>query len=124
MLPVSSRNEPVRRTVWLSKEQREELYSALRAAVDEELLPASVSRIYVQDALAQLQRANKRERITLRLVAGYNTAMRLPEDAIPVHLSDYEALACFQMPVSDRVRRLVNPDRPMRGWRMPPLDSD
>jgi len=119
-----SRHEPVRRTIWLTADQRQELHEALLEAVDAEELPPPVDRVYVQDALTQLNRAQKKERITLRLVAGYNTAMRLPEDAIPVHLSDFEAFAAFHMPVNEQIRRLVNPNQPMRGWRLPPLHEE
>lgn len=124
MAPDLSQKEPVRRTVWLTADQRNDLLELLAHAIDAEDIPAEVTRVDIQDAFAQVSRAQKRERITLRLVNGYNTGLKMPGDAIPVHLSDQEALAAYLLPLDDHTRRLLSPHIPARGWRLPPLDPE
>lgn len=106
--------EHTRRAIWLTQEQRDTLLAAVEAALaesDDETLQA---------VRGQLNKAHERRRITLRLVQGYNTGLRLPDDAIPVRLTDAEAAAAHQLPIEDeQLRRMINPHQPMRGWRWP-----
>lgn len=114
----SSEHAQTRRAIWLTSEQRDQVRAALQAAVNDP--PEGADAQQLQSALDQVDRANKRQRITLRLVRGYNTGLRLPEDAIPVHLTDAEAGQACRLPLADtRLARLLDPARPARGWRWP-----
>lgn len=110
-----------RRAIWLTEQQRATLLDALNDAIDNP--PENVDVGLLQSARDQVVEANQRERLTLRLVKGYNTGLRLPEDAIPVRLNDAEASAAYRLPIEDeRLRRFINPHQPLRGWRWSPDD--
>lgn len=105
-----------RRAIWLTVEQRTLLLDALKRAVNDP--PDGVDLDMLTSAMEQVESANNHQKITLRLVKGYNTGLRLPEDAIPVRLSDAEAHAAHQLPIDDeQLRRFINPHQPLRGWR-------
>lgn len=95
---------PVRRTVWLTEEQRRVLLEACANAC------SGNPPEHLELAFEQLRLERKRERITGRLVRGHVTGLRLPHDAIPVRFTDEEAHAMCDLPgLDDTLRRLLDP---------------
>lgn len=107
--------EEPRRVIWMTPEQRSGLWELVEEKVKTD--PDNPDRKHLVRVLNELARVVERERITGRLVENHVSGLRLPHDALPVRVTDTEALAILQLGVTDKVlARLLQPG-PIRHGR-------
>lgn len=105
-----------RRVVWLTPEQRSEMWKLVGTALSEN--PACEDAMLLDSVMAELRMVSQRERISGRLVSNHVTGLMLPHDALPVRLTDAEADAVLRLPVSDkRLKRMLQPGPRKQGRR-------
>lgn len=103
------------RVIWMTHDQRTATWYLLHDTLCEQ--PDVDGREHLAAVLAELSRVQARQRISGRLVRNHVSGMRLPHDALPVRMTDTQALAVLKCGVSDRsLVRMLQPG-PVRGGR-------
>lgn len=106
----------VKRTVWMTPSQRMMVWKMLDAALKSN--PNHEDRAAIISIIKELDIVQKRERISGRLVQNHVTGLRLPHDALPVKITDDEALTILKFKIDDKVlRRMLKPGPVKQGRR-------
>lgn len=80
--------------------------------------PGVENRKHLVRVLNELSSVQQRQRISGRLVRGTVTGLRMPHDALPVKVSDEEALALLAYDLNDRLLiRMLQPGPIKQGRR-------
>lgn len=105
-----------KRTIWMTQDQRTRLARLLSDEVQvDPLLPGCEHVIRVLEELSLVQ---SRQRISGRLLRNHVSGLRLPHDALPVRMTDDEAIAVLQFDLGDSgLERMLQPGPVKRGWR-------
>ena len=107
---------PQRRVVWLTPEQRTEVWTIVTSAIAED--PACADKDLLAAVVEELRSVSQRERISGRLVSNHVTGLMLPHDALPVRVTDDEAECILRRDVKDkRLKRMLQPGPRKQGRR-------
>jgi len=105
----------VKRIVWMTPAQRTSLKEIIQKTLTSE--PDNIDGSFLTSVIHELDTVKSRERISWRLVRNHVSGLRLPNDALPVRVTDEEAAALLKLNLKDRtLTRMLQPG-PIREGR-------
>lgn len=106
-----------KRIVWLTPEQRTQLWKCINNALEQDGLDQETQG-HLMSVAEELKIVSQRERISGRLVSNHVTGLMLPHDALPVRVTDNEADSILGIGVTDRrMKRMLQPGPRKQGRR-------